>query len=59
MARTIILVLTLALTAYVAYSTVALAIEDGFTVFVALALLIIALFGVGVTGALISGSRDD
>lgn len=59
MARIVILVLTLAVTAYVAIYTVAHAIEDGFTIFVVLALLVIALFGVGVTGALLSGSRDE
>lgn len=59
MARTVILVLTLALAGYLAYATVAYALRDGVTFFVILSLLVLALLGVGVGGALVSGQKDE
>ena len=59
MARSIILVLTLALAGYLAYWTVLHALKDGVTFFVILSLLVLALLGVGVVGALLSGQRDE
>ena len=59
MARTVILVFTLLLAGYLAYATVAYALQDGITFFVILSLLVLALLCVGVVGALVSGQRDE
>jgi hypothetical protein len=52
MARTAVLGAVLALLALLAFLTVRVMIEDGFTILVALSLLILALIGFGVLGAL-------
>jgi hypothetical protein len=52
MARTAVLGAVLVLLGLLAFLTVRVMIEDGFTILVALSLLILALIGFGVLGAL-------
>jgi hypothetical protein len=56
--RTAALAGTLALIALLGYLTVKVIIRDGFTILVALSLLILALFAFGVVGALME-RRDE
>ena len=56
--RTAALVGTLTLIALLAYLTVSVLVRDGFTILVAISLLILALFGFGVLGALFD-RRDE
>lgn len=56
--RTAALVGTLALIALLGYLTVSVLVRDGFTILVAISLLILALFGFGVLGALFD-RRDE
>jgi len=53
-----VLVLALALVAFLAYLTVRVLINDGFDVLVAISLLILAILGFGVLGALGSSSDE-
>jgi hypothetical protein len=53
-----VLVLALALIAFVAYLTVRVMVEDGFDILVAISLLVLAILGFGVLGALGSSSDD-
>ncbi len=50
--RTVALLASLALIGLLAYLTVSVMVSDGFTPLVAVSLLILALFGFGVIGAL-------
>ena len=52
MARTLILLAALALIALLAYLTVSVLIREGFDLLVLVSLVILALLGVGVIGAL-------
>jgi hypothetical protein len=52
-----VLVLALALIAFLAYLTVRVMINDGFDVLVAISLIVLAILGFGVLGAL--GSSAD
>jgi hypothetical protein len=54
MARSLVLLGSLALVALLAFSTLTVALEDGVTVLVVLSFVIIALLGLGVLGALTS-----
>jgi hypothetical protein len=51
-ARTVVLIASLGLIGLLAYLTVRVMINDGFTILVALSLFILALLGFGVLGAL-------
>ena len=53
-----VLVLALALIAFLAYLTVRVMIDDGFDVLVLLSLIILAILGFGVLGALGSSSDE-
>jgi hypothetical protein len=53
-----VLVLALALIAFLAYLTVRVIIDDGFDVLVAISLFVLAILGFGVLGALGSSSND-
>ena len=53
-----VLVLALALIAFLAYLTVKVMINDGFDVLVLLSLIILAILGFGVLGALGSSSDE-
>ncbi len=56
--RTAALTGTLALIALLTYLTISVIVRDGFTILVALSLLILALFGFGVLGALRNPPRE-
>lgn len=56
--RTAALVGTLALIALLGYLTVSVLVRDGFTILVAISLLILALFGFGVLGALFNRPNE-
>lgn len=56
--RTAALAGTLAMIALLGYLTVNVIIRDGFTILVALSLLILALFAFGVVGALINRPHE-
>ena len=51
-------ILALALIAFLAYMTVRVMVTDGFTVVVALSLIVLGILGFGVLGALGSSSDD-
>jgi hypothetical protein len=53
-----VLVLAAALIAFLAYLTVKVMINDGFDVLVALSLIVLAILGFGVLGALGSSSDE-
>ena len=53
-----VLVLALALIAFLAYLTVRVMIDDGFDVLVALSLIVLGILGLGVLGALGSSSDE-
>ncbi|HEX6715334.1 MAG TPA: hypothetical protein VF066_18225 [Thermoleophilaceae bacterium] len=53
-----VLVLALALIAFLAYLTVRVMIDDGFDVLVAVSLIILGILGFGVLGALGSSSDE-
>jgi hypothetical protein len=53
-----VLFLALALIAFLAYLTVRVMIDDGFDVLVALSLIVLAILGFGVLGALGSSTDD-
>jgi predicted neutral ceramidase superfamily lipid hydrolase len=53
-----VLILALALIAFLAYLTVRVMINDGFDVLVLLSLIVLAILGFGVLGALGSSSDD-
>jgi hypothetical protein len=57
-ARQVVLALALALILFLAYLTVRVMINDGFDVLVGLSLLVLAILGVGVLGALGSSTDD-
>jgi hypothetical protein len=58
MARTLILLGSIALVALLSFLTLSVAIEDGITVLVVLSFIIIAVLGFGVLGALTSADDD-
>jgi hypothetical protein len=53
-----VLVLALALIAFLAYLTVRVIIDDGFDVLVGISLIVLVILGFGVLGALGSSSDD-
>ena len=53
--RTLVLLASLATIGLLAALTIKVMLDDGFTVFVALSLLIVAMLGFGVIGALTTG----
>jgi hypothetical protein len=53
-----VLVLALALIAFLAYLTVRVMIDDGFDVLVGISLFVLAILGFGVMGALGSSADD-
>ena len=53
-----VLVLCLALIAFLAYLTVRVMIKDGFDVLIAISLIVLAILGFGVLGALGSASDE-
>ncbi|HYZ28853.1 MAG TPA: hypothetical protein VE570_07340 [Thermoleophilaceae bacterium] len=53
-----VLILALALIAFLAYLTVRVMVDDGFDVLVALSLIVLAILGFGVLGALGSSTDD-
>jgi hypothetical protein len=57
-ARTVVLLLSLAIICLLAYLTVRVAIQDGVTVLVVFSGLLLALLGFGVLGALTSPPPD-
>jgi predicted neutral ceramidase superfamily lipid hydrolase len=54
----VVLVLALALIAFLAYLTVRVWIDEGFDVLVLISLIVLAILGFGVLGALGSSSDD-
>ena len=58
MARTLILLGSIALVALLSFLTLSVAIEDGVTVIVVLSFVIIAVLGFGVLGALTSADDE-
>ena len=56
--RTLVLLASLAIIALLAALTIKVMIEDGFTVLVALSLLIVGMLGFGVIGALTTGEEE-
>jgi hypothetical protein len=58
MARTLILLGSIALVALLSFLTLSVAIEDGVTVIVVLSFIIIAVLGFGVLGALTSADDE-
>jgi hypothetical protein len=59
MGRTLVLSASLALIGLLAILTIDVALENGVDVLVVLSLLILALLGIGVVGALTSAPPDD
>ena len=59
MARNVTLAGALALTALLAFLTVSVAIEDGIDLLVVVSLLVLALIGVGILGALAAPGDDE
>jgi hypothetical protein len=53
-----VLVLALALIGFLAYRTVRVWLDEGFDVLVAISLIVLAILGFGVLGALGSSSND-
>ena len=53
-----VLILALALIAFLAYLTVRVMVDDGFDVLVGLSLMVLAILGFGVLGALGSSTDD-
>jgi hypothetical protein len=58
MARTLVLGGTLAIICLLAFLTISVAVEDGIDVLVVVSIVILALLGVGVLGALSSPPPD-
>ena len=56
--RTLVLLASLATVGLLAALTIKVMIDDGFTVFVALSLLIVGMLGFGVIGALTTGEDE-
>jgi hypothetical protein len=56
--RTVVLLASLAIIGLLAALTIKVMVEDGFTAMVALSLLIVALLGFGVIGALTTGEEE-
>lgn len=56
--RTLVLLASLATIGLLAALTIKVMLDDGFTVFVALSLLIVAMLGFGVIGAITTGEDD-
>ena len=56
--RTLVLLASLATIGLLAALTIKVMLDDGFTVFVALSLLIVAMLGFGVIGALTTGEDE-
>ena len=59
MARTIVLAASLAMICLLAFLTISVAVREGIDVLVVLSLIILALLGFGVLGALGSRSPDE
>jgi hypothetical protein len=58
MARTLVLGFSLAIICLLAFLTISVAIEEGIDVLVVVSVIILALLGFGVLGALTSPPRD-
>ena len=58
MARTLVLGCTLAIICLLAFLTISVAVEDGIDVLVVVSVIILALLGIGVLGALSSPPPD-
>jgi hypothetical protein len=58
MARTVVLVGSLAIICLLAFLTISVAVEEGVDVLVVVSVIILALLGFGVLGALTSPPRD-
>jgi hypothetical protein len=58
MARTLALLGSLAIICLLAYLTVSVAVKDGVTPLVVVSIVILALLGIGVLGALTTPPRD-
>ena len=58
MARTIVLAASLAMICLLAFLTISVAVREGIDVLVVLSLIILALLGFGVLGALLSSPDD-
>jgi hypothetical protein len=59
MARTLVLGFSLAIICLLAFLTISVAIEEGVDILVVVSVIILALLGFGVLGALTSPPRDD
>jgi hypothetical protein len=59
MARTLVLGGTLLIICLLAFLTISVAVEDGIDVLVVVSVVILALLGIGVLGALSSPPSDD
>ena len=59
MARTFVLAASLAIICLLAFLTISVAVRDGIDVLVVVSVIILALLGVGVLGALTSPPSDD
>ncbi len=56
--RTVVLLASLAIIALLAALTIKVMIDDGFTILVAISLLIVGMLGFGVIGALTTGEEE-
>ena len=56
--RTVVLLASLAIIALLAGLTIKVMIDDGFTILVAISLLIVGMLGFGVIGALTTGEEE-
>jgi hypothetical protein len=59
MARTLALLASLALICLLAFLTLTVAVEDGIDILVIVSVIVLALLGVGVLGALTSAPPDE
>jgi hypothetical protein len=59
MARTFVLAASLAIICLLAFLTVSVAVEDGIDVLVVVSVIILALLGIGVLGALTTRPPDE
>lgn len=58
MARTFVLAASLAIICLLAFLTISVAVREGVDVLVVLSVIVLALLGVGVLGALVSPPRE-
>jgi hypothetical protein len=58
MARTLVLVCSLAIICLLAFLTISVAVEDGIDILVVVSVIVLALLGIGVLGALTTPPPD-